>query len=190
MVTPPPQPACRNRDGQPTKAEMMEDSGPRRWAPLIAEAARRFAIPPAWIGQVIDAESGGHAMLDGRPITSSKGAMGLMQVMPKTYDDMRRAFGLGHDPFDPHDNILAGTAYLRAMFDRFGGGVFAAYNAGPQRYQAYLDGRQALPQETVSYLAKLDQGAPIANQQPANAVFAPSGGELFFASPGSRAHPG
>ncbi|WP_410468066.1 lytic transglycosylase domain-containing protein [Sphingomonas sp. JC676] len=58
-------------------------------------------------------------MLDGRPITSRAGAMGLMQLMPGTWIEMRTVLGLGTDPFDPRDNILAGTCYLGRMYDRF-----------------------------------------------------------------------
>ena len=46
--------------------------------------------------------------------TSQAGAMGLMQVMPVTYDELRARYNLGDDPYDPHDNVMAGTAYLRA----------------------------------------------------------------------------
>lgn len=124
-----------------------------RWRPLVAEAAARFGIPGDWIMRVMRAESAGQAEMGGRPIRSSKGAMGLMQLMPATWDDMRRAHGLGPNPDDPRDNIFAGAAYLRLMYDRFGyPGLFGAYNAGPQRYAAYLAGRQQLPGETVAYL--------------------------------------
>jgi soluble lytic murein transglycosylase-like protein len=75
----------------------------------------------------MQAESGGRTVLDGRLITSRAGAVGLMQVMPDTYQEMRRAHGLGPDPHDPRDNILAGTAYLRAMYVRYDHpGLFAA----------------------------------------------------------------
>ncbi|TPG21774.1 lytic transglycosylase domain-containing protein [Sphingomonas koreensis] len=124
-----------------------------RWQVYIAEASDRFGIPERWIDRVIRAESGGSTTLDGAPITSPVGAMGLMQLMPRTWAAMRAANGLGNDPYDPHDNIIAGTAYLRAMYDRFGyPGLFAAYNAGPARYAAYLSARRALPLETSRYL--------------------------------------
>src|SRR5690606_37973063 len=86
-----------------------------RWTPLIREASRRFGVPEAWIAAVMRAESGGRTHLDGRPIVSRAGAMGLMQVMPGTYAAMRRRYGLGSDPHDPRDNIMAGTAYLKLM---------------------------------------------------------------------------
>ncbi|WP_412033367.1 lytic transglycosylase domain-containing protein [Mesorhizobium sp. CA8] len=91
-----------------------------KWQHFVAEASQRFRVPEIWIYAVMEAESSGRTLLYGRPITSRAGAMGLMQVMPKTYDQMRIEHGLGADPYDPRDNILAGTAYLRAMYDRFG----------------------------------------------------------------------
>ena len=69
---------------------------------------------------------------------------------------MRQRHQLGDDPYDPHNNILAGTAYIREMYDRFGSpGFLAAYNAGPERVQNYLAGRSSLPQETVNYVAAI-----------------------------------
>lgn len=130
-----------------------------RWTPFIADAAQRFGIPEAWIRAVMRAESGGQTMHDGRPITSPTGAMGLMQIMPETYADLRRPFGLSPDPHEPHDNILAGAAYLRQMFERYGyPALFAAYNAGPGRFEAYVRDGENLPVETWDYLAKLGPG--------------------------------
>jgi soluble lytic murein transglycosylase-like protein len=114
----------------------------------IAEAAQRFELPAAWIRAVLAAESNG----DPRAI-SPKGAMGLMQVMPQTWSDLRIRHRLGGDPYDPHDNIIAGAAYIRLLYDRYGSpGWIAAYNAGPGRYEASLKGRP-LPPETRAYVA-------------------------------------
>lgn len=125
-----------------------------RWSGYIAEASARFGVPQEWIRRVMRAESGGRTVLNGRPITSRAGAMGLMQLMPGTWAEMRAAYRLGADPHDPRDNILAGTAYLRAMHDRFGyPGLFAAYNAGPARYARHLATGRRLPAETVAYVA-------------------------------------
>lgn len=128
-----------------------------RWSAHIQEASERFGIPEPWIRRVIRAESGGRTKLDGRPITSPAGAMGLMQLMPPTWAEMRSKYRLGSDPYDPRDNVIAGTAYLRAMYDRFGyPGLFAAYNAGPGRYEEHLAGGKPLPAETVAYLAAIE----------------------------------
>ncbi len=119
-------------------------------AAFVTEASRRFGIPEHWIRAVRRVESAG----DVRAI-SSAGAIGLMQVMPNTWAELRARYRLGNDPFDPHDNILAGTAYLREMHDRYGSpGFLAAYNAGPGRYEEYLAGRP-LPAETRAYVATL-----------------------------------
>jgi soluble lytic murein transglycosylase-like protein len=145
------------------------------WRAYVAEASARFGVPLAWIERVMRAESGGRTMLAGRPITSRAGAMGLMQLMPETWGEMRAALGLGVDPHDPRDNILAGTYYLRLMYDHFGyPGAFAAYNAGPGRYADYLAGRASLPVETRNYLA-----ATAAVASPAIAP-RPSPPSLFF----------
>lgn len=118
---------------------------------FIAEAAVRFGIPEHWIRAVMQAESAG----DPRAV-SRAGAMGLMQIMPGTWAELRAAHGLGYDPFDPRDNILAGAAYLREMYDRFGSpGFLAAYNAGPARYAEHLATGRPLPRETRAYIATL-----------------------------------
>ena len=117
----------------------------------IAEASRRFGIPQPWIRAVMEVESAGNPRA-----VSHAGAMGLMQIMPGTWAELRVAHRLGDDPFDPRDNILAGAAYLRQLYDRFGSpGFLAAYNAGPARYQEHLDTGRALPLETRNYLAIL-----------------------------------
>ena len=135
----------------PVKAETVAD-----WRPYIVEASSRFGVPTAWIERVMQAESGGWTMLDDRPIRSSAGAMGLMQLMPGTWAGMRARLGLGDNPDEPRDNILAGTLYLRLMYDRFGyPGLFAAYNAGPGRYASYRAGHARLPAETAAYLARV-----------------------------------
>jgi soluble lytic murein transglycosylase-like protein len=143
-------------------AQSAPAARPQRAHPIadyIAEAARRFGIPVAWIRAVMGAESAGDVRA-----TSRKGAMGLMQIMPDTWSELRARYGLGRDPFDPHDNILAGAAYLREMHDRYGSpGFLAAYNAGPERYEEYLAGVRALPAETRAYVASL---APLIGGKP------------------------
>ncbi|HEV2605618.1 MAG TPA: lytic transglycosylase domain-containing protein [Microvirga sp.] len=117
----------------------------------VAEASRRFGVPEHWIRAVMQVESAGRV-----DAVSHAGAMGLMQVMPGTYAELRARYGLGVDPFAVRDNVMAGTAYLREMFDRYGAtGMLAAYNAGPGRWEAHLSGVRPLPAETVSYLARL-----------------------------------
>ena len=120
-------------------------------APHVADAAQRFGIPESWIYAVMRTESAGKI-----GAVSSKGAMGLMQLMPGTWARQRTRFGLGADPFNPRDNIMAGASYLREMYDSYGApGFLAAYNAGPGRYQQYRDDGRPHPAETRAYVAKI-----------------------------------
>ncbi|MGB3805485.1 MAG: lytic transglycosylase domain-containing protein [Sphingopyxis granuli] len=135
---------------QTVQAAQPEVGGP--YAIDIAEAAHRFGIPVGWIAAVLGAESNGDPTA-----VSSAGAMGLMQLMPATWDEQRALHRLGSDPFQPRDNILAGAAYLRAMWDRYSTitDMLGAYNFGPGRYDEYLAGERGLPQETRDYVAAL-----------------------------------
>ncbi|MBP2277037.1 lytic transglycosylase domain-containing protein [Sphingomonas sp. PL20] len=142
--------------GAPPAVTLAQSTPVERPAPVdpyaahIAEAARRFGIPAAWIRAVMRVESAN----DVRAV-SPKGAIGLMQIMPETWTALRARYTLGTDPFNARDNILAGAAYLREMHDRYGSpGFLAAYNAGPGRYEDYLAGRP-LPAETRAYVAAL-----------------------------------
>ena len=134
------------------------------WQSFIDEAASRFSVPASWIRAIIRVESNGNPNA-----LSPKGAVGLMQLMPNTYAELRIRYGLGADPTDPHDNIVAGTAYLRDMRERFGTeGFVAAYNAGPQRYEDHLATGRPLPNETLTYVAKLVpllSGGPVADDR-------------------------
>jgi hypothetical protein len=139
---------------------------------FVAEASRRFSIPPSWIRAVMRVESRG----DPRAL-SPKGAMGLMQIMPDTWSELRSRYGLGADPYDPRDNITAGTAYLRELHDRFGErGFLAAYNAGPSRYEEHLATGRPLPSETLLYMAAVASlvGARVDEGGGGDAVPAPS----------------
>lgn len=142
-----PAPAIHAQTGQ---VAQPAPGGP--YAVDIAEAAHRFGIPAAWIAAVLSAES------NADPAAVSKaGAMGLMQLMPATWEEQRALHRLGNDPFQPRDNILAGSGYLRAMWDRYGTvtDMLAAYNFGPGRYDEYLAGERDLPAETRDYIAAL-----------------------------------
>jgi soluble lytic murein transglycosylase-like protein len=110
------------------------------WADHITEAAKRFAIPERWIRAVMRAES--------------------------DYE-LRTRHDLGDNPYDPRDNILAGTAYIAELHDLYGSpGFLAAYNAGPGRYEKHLVTGDLLPAETLAYMAKIvpqiDAGAAVA----------------------------
>jgi cell division septation protein DedD len=137
------------------------------WGPYVSEAAGRFDVPERWIREVMRVESGGEMYQNGQLITSRVGAMGLMQVMPETYDELRGRYGLDADAYDPHNNVLAGAAYLREMYDIYGSpGFLAAYNAGPKRLDDYLANLRPLPDETRHYVASI--GPYIQDAFPAN----------------------
>ncbi len=137
------------------------------WGPYIDEASRRYDVPDAWIRAVMGRESGGLQFRNGTLTTSPVGAMGLMQLMAPTYDDMRLQYSLGDDAFEPHDNIMAGTAYIRQMYDIYGSpGFLAAYNTGPGRLDDFLTRNRPLPHETRQYVAII--GPQIAGIWPTN----------------------
>ena len=146
------------------------------WGPYISEASAKFDVPERWVREVMRQESGGNLYgRGGNLITSGAGAMGLMQVMPATYDEIRTRYPeLGEDPYDPHNNILAGTAYIREMYDIYGSpGFLAAYNAGPGRLDDYLTRNRTLPEETRRYVAAI--GPRIAGSAPRS----PSPGQQY-----------
>ena len=159
-------------NGHPAAVAMADP-----FAGFVAEASHRFALPVSSIRAIMQAESGG----DVRAL-SPKGAMGLMQIMPATWAGLRQRYGLGTDPYDPRDNITAGTAYLRELHDRFGERCFlAAYNAGPSRYEEHLATGRPLPAETLSYMATVKSllDGTLAEGPPAAASWASS--SLFVA---------
>jgi len=129
----------------------------KRWDPMLREASQRFGVPVSWLRAVMQLESGGRTTLaEGTKIKSSAGAMGLMQLMPATYAEMRRLYGLGTDPFDPHDNIMAGAAMLRFLRQRYGyPTMFAAYNDGPGNLEQRMISGGLLPAETRLYVANI-----------------------------------
>jgi soluble lytic murein transglycosylase-like protein len=137
-------------------------------ATAVSDAALRFRIPEQWIYAVMRAESAGRVNA-----TSPVGAMGLMQIMPATWTVLSARYGLGADPYDRRANIMAGAAYIREMHDRYGApGFLAAYNAGPGRYEAYLNSGRALPAETRNYIAKIAPALD-GSQRPASISVAP-----------------
>lgn len=110
-------------------------------ASLIATYAEQYALDPALLQAIIKVESNFNA-----DAVSSKGAIGLMQLMPLT----AAAFHV-LDPFDPKDNIRAGAALLRGLLDRFGGDLslaLAAYHLGEARVRQAI-GAPALPATQV-----------------------------------------
>ena len=106
------------------RTPLASPAPPEEYDAIIGDIARLYGVPAALVKAVIRAES----RFDARAV-SSKGAQGLMQLMPGTADMM----GV-EDPFEPRDNVGGGVRYLRQLLDRFGDPVWAvaAYNAGPE----------------------------------------------------------
>ena len=123
----------------PASMASAEPAAP--WQSFVDEAASRFSVPASWIRAVIRIES------DGNPkARSPKGAVGLMQLMPDTYAELRVRYGLGADPTDSHDNIIAGTAYLRDMHERFGTeGFHRRLQCGPEALRGPSCDRPSAP---------------------------------------------
>ena len=102
----------------------------KEYESLIQQASERFSVDPFLIKAVIKAESD----FDYQAV-SSKGAQGLMQLMPETAYDMEVG-----DPFDPEENIFGGARYLGLLLERYKKDkmkALAAYNAGPETVEEY-----------------------------------------------------
>jgi len=112
---------------------------------IVERAASAYKVDPSLISAVIKAESGGNTRA-----TSPKGAMGLMQLMPGTARDLGVT-----DPYDPGQNVMAGTKYLKMLLDRYNGNrdlALAAYNWGPGNLEK---SHRSMPRETVEYVARI-----------------------------------
>jgi hypothetical protein len=125
---------------------------------FIAKGVPSAAVPGGLAGAVEQVESGGNPNA-----VSSKGALGLMQIMPDTWKDLAAADPtLGNDPTNPAASRRAGAEYLNQLFARYHdwSKAVAAYNMGPAALDNDIAGhgdawRQFLPQETSAYLTKV-----------------------------------
>jgi Transglycosylase SLT domain len=152
--------AAAPASAQPAPVTITSDS--HSAANAVSDAALRFGIPEHWIYAVMRAESAGRVNA-----TSPVGAQGLMQIMPATWAVLRARYGLGSNVYDPRDNIMAGAAYIREMYDQFGApGFLGAYNAGPGRYGDYVTKGRSLPAETRAYIAKIAPSIAGGSQAP------------------------
>jgi soluble lytic murein transglycosylase-like protein len=121
-------------------------------SPLIQEAAKKEGLEEGLLRAVAEQESGLRACA-----VSGKGAMGLMQLMPATAQEL----GV-RDPFDPQENLLSGAHFLKQLLARFGGDAalaLAAYNAGPARVEE-SSGVPEIP-ETLHYVQQILSRLPI-----------------------------
>ncbi|OUI94510.1 murein transglycosylase [Acetobacter indonesiensis] len=164
----------------PTPRTSYRAPGPavNQWGPYIQEASTRFSIPQSWIRAVMQQESGGHQYIHGHLVRSVHGAVGLMQLKPATYKELAHRYRLGSDPYDPHDNIMAGSGYIRELYDRFGSPQFlAAYNCGPQCAENHRSRGTPLPDYAKTYVAAIKPhlNDPIpAMLQPTQIAYAPA----------------
>ncbi len=139
----PNDPRCRPLSNSKSRSRECAIGNPKDYEPHIRAAASRYEIDPLLVKAVIKAESNFN-----RLAVSDKGAMGLMQLMPETVQDLKV-----RDPFDPVENIYGGTCYLRKLLDLFDGDLqlaLAAYNAGPTRVKEI--GRVPRIAETKQYI--------------------------------------
>lgn len=126
------------------------------WGPYIYEASQRFSVPQSWIRAVMQQESGGHQYMNGHLTRSVHGAVGLMQIKPDTYAELAQRYHLGSDPYNPHDNIMAASGYIRELYNRFGSPDFlVAYSCGPQCMENHRTRGVSLPSYARSYLASV-----------------------------------
>ena len=120
--------------------------GEQDFESIVQDAGQRYGVDPPLIKAVIQAESGGNPLA-----VSRAGARGLMQLMPGTAADL----GVSN-PFDPVQNIMGGTQYLRKLLDRYRGDVklaLAAYNWG----MGNLEKRpESMPRETKNYISQVE----------------------------------
>jgi soluble lytic murein transglycosylase-like protein len=143
----PARPSTASRPTEELPAYKTKRSGAECMDQIINRASRTYHVEPALIKAVIKAESNFDP-----DATSPKGAMGLMQLMPETARDL----GV-KDPYDPTENIMAGTRYLGMLLDRYEGNIplaLAGYNWGMGNVERHPGG---LPQETRTYIARVNQ---------------------------------
>lgn len=142
----------------------------RRWDPQVNALSAKYGIDPNFVWRIMQQESGGRQFgKDGLPLTSSAGAIGPMQVMPGTFADMARRYGIKGGITDPDANIEAGVAYLSEQLKRFGNEptAAAAYNAGPERVKDNIADGRPLPSETKKYIASIAAMERLQSQAPA-----------------------
>jgi len=144
----PAAPTANEAQDVPSVVRVRKASGrASQYDPIIEQASKTYGVDQALIRAVIRAESNFK-----NESTSPKGAMGLMQIMPATAKDL----GI-RDAYDPQENIMGGTRYLKSLLDRYDGDVptaLAAYNWGMGNVERRPE---KLPRETRVYISRIQQ---------------------------------
>lgn len=139
-----------------TKLKYASSVNPAEFEQLIRDCSARYGVNPSLVKAVIHAESGYNPKA-----VSSKGASGLMQLMPSTARSLKVA-----DRFNPKDNVDGGVKYLRFLLDTFRGDVslaVAAYNAGLNKVARYggippYNETRTYVNRVLSYMRSYDSG--------------------------------
>lgn len=140
-------PPSKNQQIGQTSGSLSSDQSKKNIDYIIDQAAEIHQVDPLLIRAVIHAESGFRT-----DATSPKGAAGLMQLMPKTAKEL----GV-ENSYDPYENVMAGTRYLRTLIDRYGGNIdkaLSAYNWGMGNMERNPG---KMPRETRNYIVKVNQ---------------------------------
>ncbi len=136
-----------HKSARPAQRVSKPDGGKAELDEIIKHASDTYGVDPDLITSVIQAESDFDA-----GATSSRGAMGLMQLMPATAKEL----GV-KNCYNPAENIMAGTRYLKSLLNRYDGNIdltLAAYNWGMGNVERHPD---RLPQETRTYIARVSR---------------------------------
>jgi hypothetical protein len=141
-----PQQVIKGSTPAPSETAKAPITMQRDYSNYIHKSAAKYNLEPELIKAVIKTESNGN-----HRAVSRKGAMGLMQLMPSTANDMNVS-----NPFNPEENIEGGSRYLKYLLERFNGNVtlaLAAYNSGPKTVEKY--GNVPPIDETRQYVKRI-----------------------------------
>lgn len=140
-------PASASKNQHPLQKEKDVEQTLRDINRIVDSASKKYGVDSGLVKAVIKAESDFDT-----GSTSRKGAMGLMQLMP----DTARELGV-KNPYNPVENVMGGTRYLKILLDRYDGDInlaLAAYNWGMGNVEKHPGG---LPEETKTYLARVNK---------------------------------
>lgn len=132
---------------------------PNKYARELNDAAEEFNLDSSLVRAVVWAESGYD-----KNALSSKGAVGLMQIMPDTLDECALALNIKNpDGFDTTTSLRCGCYYLSLMLDKFDGNIdhaLMAYNAGENNARRFISGEKVFD-ETANYLKRVKHAKKI-----------------------------